>query len=161
MIIRSGENPKEALSKMGDGVLGHNWDPKLDMFSFILPVYLWRRKRDGSLSGPLLTPKNWDLLAEFVWSCRSVLATLARFYDPAGLLAVLTVKYKLFLHTLCQCKQLAWDSPLPKDKEEEWKRLEFELVHSAPLEIPRSARLLTPLAQPEMGIVTNGSLVAN
>ncbi|XP_044313286.1 uncharacterized protein LOC123037287 [Drosophila rhopaloa] len=96
------DDDKEKYLKFDDGsditkTLGLAWDPATDELLF-------------SLSS--LDPGSK--------ACRrSVLATVARFYDPLGLLGPVITKAKVFLQQLCKDK-LDWDESLPLDRNTCW-----------------------------------------
>ena len=66
MILRSGCNPVEALEKMGDGLLGHKWDPVLDNFTFKLSFHSGKRQKDGVFENEEFSIDNLDCLGEKV-----------------------------------------------------------------------------------------------
>lgn len=105
--------------------LGLIWDPASDAFMF---------KFDCDETNKLL---------ERVCK-RTVLADLARLFDPLGLLGPVVVRGKLFLQELWKTK-LAWDDQLPKDQANKWLNYirEFSMLNE--LSIPRYVSL--PLAR--------------
>ncbi|XP_035206388.1 uncharacterized protein LOC118181366 [Stegodyphus dumicola] len=67
---------------------------------------------------------------------RQVLSTIARIFDPLGLLGPVIAKAKIFLQRLRVLK-LNWDDLLPDKEAKEWQRFFSELPHISKLEINR------------------------
>ena len=57
---------------------------------------------------------------------RSVLSTLAKLFDPLGLLSPVSMKAKSLCQELCIDK-LGWDEELPPERREKWERWEKDL----------------------------------
>ena len=100
MVYSGNSNSKIALEKMGDGPLGHVWDPDTDLLHFPINLHLGKRKRDGTFAGPLLTPENTHLLHEMVWTPATVLSITASIYDPLGQICPITIKLRIFLRSV-------------------------------------------------------------
>ncbi|XP_055908033.1 uncharacterized protein LOC129942917 [Eupeodes corollae] len=93
--------------------LGIQWHPSMDYFSFKINL-----------------PETSKL------SKRSVLADIARLFDPLGLISPCIVKAKLILQQLWT-RNLAWDTPLPQDIEKSWTDLRSTLPKISQIQIPR------------------------
>ncbi|XP_060665461.1 uncharacterized protein LOC132797727 [Drosophila nasuta] len=96
------DDEKESYMRFSDGseitkTLGLAWDPSSDRLLFSL-----------------------SFLEAGSKPCRrSVLATIARFYDPLGLLGPVMTMSKIFLQQLCKDK-LTWDESLPLQRYTAW-----------------------------------------
>lgn len=67
---------------------------------------------------------------------RDVLSTIARLFDPLGLLGPIIAKAKIFLQKLW-CLKIDWNDPLPVVEQEEWQEFLFALPSIDNLKIPR------------------------
>ena len=105
MIVRSCETNPEALRKMGGSVLGHKWDPVVDTFTFLPKVFLGKKGRNRVYKGPQLLSENLALNETFEWTKAVVVSTVTSIFDPAGLISVYIIKFKLFLHEVCLNKE--------------------------------------------------------
>ncbi|XP_055308106.1 uncharacterized protein LOC129572188, partial [Sitodiplosis mosellana] len=65
-----------------------------------------------------------------------VLSTIARIYDPLGLVSPLIVKAKIFMKSLWLLN-LDWHDPLPMEKVKEWKQFISKLPSLSTIKIPR------------------------
>ena len=160
MIVRSGETNQRALEKMGGTVLGHKWDPTEDTFSFQPKVFLGKKGKNGAYAGPQLLPQNLARSNDFSWTKALVLSTVASIFDPSGIIAAYTVKFKLFLREVCLSKGLGWDESLPWDLMQKWRTLVKELVCSPPITVYRCARPPGAIGKPILVIFSDGSSVA-
>ena len=108
----------------------------------------------------MLTPETLHLLEGFLWTRRLVLATVASFYDPSGLICPFLIKFELMLRSLCLDSGIEWDSALAIDKMEKWKQLVTELVLSPGIIVPRTVRPKNAIGEPELIAISDGSLLA-
>nr|CAH7736507.1 unnamed protein product [Callosobruchus chinensis] len=69
---------------------------------------------------------------------RHILSTVAKIYDPLGLVGPVIVKAKILLHVIWQLKY-DWDLPLPKNIAEQWHNLTEQLHTLSQLKIPDSS----------------------
>uniref|UniRef100_A0A0A9Z275 Integrase catalytic domain-containing protein n=1 Tax=Lygus hesperus TaxID=30085 RepID=A0A0A9Z275_LYGHE len=93
-------------------ILGLQWDPKSDCFSF-------------SIGEP-----NQN------YTKRGILSTVARLYDPLGFLTPTTFLMKGFIQDLW-IRKLDWDQPLTPDLTDSWKTVMKQLPLLSELRIPR------------------------
>ncbi|KAI4904869.1 hypothetical protein NFI96_011570, partial [Prochilodus magdalenae] len=68
---------------------------------------------------------------------RGVLATVNSLFHPLGLITPVTIQGKCLLRDLMSCKALDWDSPLPEEREAEWRMWKDSLQHLKDFETPR------------------------
>ena len=160
MIVRSGETNPKALEKMGGTVLGHKWDPTEDTFTFQPKVFLGKKGKNGTHSGPELHPENLAKSNSFPWTKALVLSTVASIFDPSGIISAYTIKFKLFLREVCLEQGLGWDEPLPPALMLKWRTLVKELVSSPAIIVHRCARPPGATGAPSLVIFTDGSSVA-
>ena len=76
--------------------LGMNWNPISDSFHF-----------------------SWTIPALQRITKRTTLSTIARFFDPLGLVAPIIINAKIFIQSLWSLN-LGWDDPLPAQLSNEW-----------------------------------------
>lgn len=67
---------------------------------------------------------------------RGILSTVASVFDPLGFLAPFLLLGKKVLQGMCQ-RGIAWDEPLPKDLQPQWKNWLNDLKSLPKLQIPR------------------------
>ncbi|KAL7730600.1 hypothetical protein ACLKA6_000591 [Drosophila palustris] len=117
------DSEKETFLKFDDGsditkTLGLAWDPVSDDLLFAF--------------SPLQSPSKP--------SKRTVLSTIARFYDPLGLICPAITKAKIFLQQLWR-EKLDWDESLPSSLNSSWLTLSADLGRTQQLRFPRRAHL--------------------
>ncbi|GFW57562.1 uncharacterized protein TNCV_544711 [Trichonephila clavipes] len=93
--------------------LGVSWKPNLDCFLIKVKVCL-----DSS------------------YTKRDVLSTIAKIFDPVGLMALVISKAKIFLQHLWRSK-LEWNDLLPAEEYREWQQFLESLENINNIEIPR------------------------
>lgn len=108
------EGDKESFLKFRDGsdvtkTLGLIWDPKADKFLFSFIPF--------KISAHITK--------------RIVLSTIAKFYDPLGLIGPVIVRAKIFLQRLWK-QSIDWDEPLSDELKSSWYDLcdEFRLIEN-------------------------------
>ena len=65
---------------------------------------------------------------------RSVLSTIAWFYDPLGLLSPITVPLKQIYHVVCKMK-VNWDAQLPQEIRSKWGELMQDIAANTVVDI--------------------------
>ncbi|GFW61402.1 uncharacterized protein TNCV_4137191 [Trichonephila clavipes] len=98
--------------------LGVSWKPNQDCFLIKVKVCL-----DSS------------------YTKRDVLSTIAKIFDPVGLMAPVISKAKIFLQRLWRSK-LEWNDLLPAEEYREWQQFLVSLENINNIEIPRRIFLL-------------------
>ncbi|GFX33338.1 integrase catalytic domain-containing protein [Trichonephila clavipes] len=112
---------KEEPSCLETKTLGVLWKPNLDCFLIKVKVSL-----DSS------------------YTKRDVLSTIAKIFDPVGLMAPVNSKAKIFLQRLWRCK-LEWNDLLPAEEYREWQQFLVSLENNINnIEIPRSILVAFP-----------------
>ena len=66
---------------------------------------------------------------------RNIVSLVGKFYDPLGILAPVVVKFKVFLHTMCEAN-LEWDQLLTTNLLQ-WQKLNAGLLEAQTISIPR------------------------
>lgn len=140
ILNKINEDEKEQFLKFRDGsdvtkTLGLIWDPNSDkfLFSFI----------------PFSPLKNVTK--------RMVLSTIARCYDPLGLIGPVIVKAKVFLQTLWK-EKIDWDDCLSQRLQTAWYNLCSEFEEIEKCKFPR--RVLTPDGHLQVHAFCDASLSA-
>ncbi|GFY29730.1 uncharacterized protein TNCV_1813081 [Trichonephila clavipes] len=94
-------------------ILGIQWNPKSDFFSFSVSL----------------------LEERCIYSKRDVLSEIARVFDPLGLLSPCIVFMKILLQELWRLN-LEWDEPIPEDLNKQWTTFRKELHLIEKMKIP-------------------------
>ena len=117
------------------GLLGMVWEPEEDVISVdAKPVFFGKVKR-GKL--PSLVEGDVKTAWEKVFTRRSVLSKMATLFDPLGLLAPLTAKFKLDFSLICSLGT-RWDDPLPPEHLDTWVDNLENIQAAKSLRFPRS-----------------------
>lgn len=118
--------------------LGLSWDLKHDVFTF----------RVASTEKP--------------FTRRGVLATVNSLFDPLGFVAPIIIQGKFLLRELTSIEALDWDTPLPHEKETEWRMWKDSLQDLSELKIPRAytPTTLTTIQKKELHIFSDASVKA-
>ena len=149
--LNEGDSKQEMAIKMleGDGkekVLGLEWKPKADKFSFKVKVDLSNIKNEEDqlkLVRPLLTK-------------RTILSRIARIYDPIGFAAAFLIRAKIGIQELWLMGQ-NWDQELPEEIRKKWSEFFKELEHLNAVEFPRCLTPLTAIGAPVLCIFADAS----
>ncbi|GFV78772.1 integrase catalytic domain-containing protein [Trichonephila clavipes] len=99
-------------------ILGIQWNPKSDFFSFSVSL----------------------LEERCIYSKKDVLSEIARVFDPLGLLSPCIVFMKILLQELWKLN-LEWDEPIPEDLNKQWTTFRKELHLIEKMKIPRCVLL--------------------
>ncbi|GFT85210.1 integrase catalytic domain-containing protein [Trichonephila clavipes] len=100
--------------------LGVSWKPNLDCFLIKVKVFL-----------------------DSLYTKRDVLSTIAKIFDPVGLMAPVNSKAKIFLQRLWRSK-LEWNDLLPAEEYREWQQFLVSLENINNIEIPRRILVAFP-----------------
>ena len=101
----------------GQKILGVHWDVVSDKFSFSFKVLA-------------------AVAAKIEPTKQSVVSFVSRFYDPLGLVTPVTIRFKVFIQTLCETTT-TWDQQLIGRLLHQWQCLVSELQDGEPIAIPR------------------------
>ena len=105
-ICRDGESDPAVLEKQGK-VLGLDWKPTEDLISFKLKINL-SEKCGNVRVGPNM---GLEELEKIVFTKRICLQVAAQNFDPLGMIACYTVRFKLLLKEIV-ARDLQWDEQL-------------------------------------------------
>lgn len=129
----------ESDSEM-EGVLGLKWEVKEDLL---------RYKFNSTFRISDITTK------------RSILSVTNSIYDPLGLLTPFTTRAKIIIRSIWVHEpKLDWDSQLPEEIVNNWRRFTAELPKLTELAFPRALKPLAAVGKPELIIFSDGSEVA-
>ena len=133
----SGQPPPPEVSADGltVGLLGMVWEPAEDLISVDAKPVFFGRVRRGKL--PELVTGDLKTALATKFTKRTVLSKMASLFDPMGIVAPLTLKFKLSYSTVCGYKT-DWDEPLPKDHLDDWVDHLQEIQAVKQLKFPRS-----------------------
>lgn len=109
-------------SDTGIKTLGVSWNPSLDIFEY---------------NSENISP-NSDIITK-----RTILSTVAKIFDPLGLLGPLSIRAKIIIQRLWQLN-IGWDERLPCDLLHEWLALREEISRVGLIRIPRHALTKNP-----------------
>ena len=149
VFVKSGENNREFIDKLGGQVLGHVWEPQKDEIIFRLKVNLYERK-GGVRMGPDLTKDDLGMLETFMFTKRKILSVLNSFYDPMGLVCCYLIKFKIKMRDVTRYEKLEWDTLLSEKWQKLWRAQVKEVVLSEPVIFPRGVRPIGSMGRPEM-----------
>ena len=117
--------PRKSHKKEGTKVLGVMWNQTSDKLTFDLSCI------NGTDAEEPVTK-------------RIILSSIARFYDPLGLLSPVTVPFKRLFQEICKLKA-NWDAQLSKEIRDRWHELKIDISKEPSLEINRL--VLTDITQ--------------
>ena len=109
------EEKKKDVKQLGEDwqkVLGLNWNPMTDTFTF--------RTSEDNVS----------------WTKRTVVSHISKFFDPCGFLAPFLITGKIFMQDLWR-RRLEWEDQLDEDLMEKWLAWHDQLQGLERLKIPR------------------------
>ena len=136
-----------AIEKLGGRVLGHIWRPELDQIIFKLEVNLHEKIR-GVVTSPSLTLDTLHTLNTEVFTKRKVLSIISSFYDPMGLISAYLVIFKIMMRKTTALPDLDWDTPLPEEKQKDWKAAIRLLVEQEEVVFDRGTNPANALGRP-------------
>ena len=117
--VKAGKPPSQDVSVDGDsvGLLGYLWEPEMDLLRLDIKDLYLEKARRGKPPEPIKGDIKTALRGKF--TKRVLTGKVAGVYDPLGLAAPITAKYKLDLHELSLLK-LDWDDPVPEELLDTW-----------------------------------------
>ena len=136
VMVRDRESLPDITEKLGGGVLGLSWDPLHDDISMHLAVNMSLKKANVRL-GPELTESELHYIALIPLSKRIAVSQVNAIYDPLGLLAPLTIRYKLTLQKITSLS-LGWDEVLQGEIDAELRKILTEMVTTPDIKFHRA-----------------------
>ena len=115
LFVENKDNEVQAITdcKSETSTLGLTWSPQTDLFKFSIHV------------------DNHERITK-----RNILSSIAKIFDPLGLLSIFVVKAKLILQKIWLCK-LDWDDPLDNDLLTLWLNFVKNINSLSFIEVPR------------------------
>ncbi|XP_055711455.1 uncharacterized protein LOC129806708 [Phlebotomus papatasi] len=113
------------------------WNPVIDAFQF---------RVSGSLQSE-------------TWTKRQLLSTVARIFDPCGLIGPIITSAKLLIQ-IAWTKPIGWDDPIPDDLLTEWKAFIVDLTDISQLRIPRWISTISNPSHMELHAYCDASMMA-
>jgi hypothetical protein len=138
VMVRDGELREEVIKLLGSGVLGLPWIPGSDIIVMHLGVNLHQKTFAGG-RGPELNEKSIEEIDSTLMTRRMVVSAIYSIYDPIGLIAPITIKYKLLLQKLSHIKD-GWDDELEPGLASEARAVLKEMVLAQDVTFPRSIK---------------------
>ena len=102
-----------------------------------LPINLSLKKANIRL-GPKITMSDLHQLAEITLTKRIAVSQINAIYDPLGLLAPLTIRYKLTLQKMTSLN-LGWDEVLQGEINLELRKMLAEMITTPDIQVPKSS----------------------
>ena len=110
-------------------------------------------------NGRAQTPSNINpisLAEDIVHTKRSILKTLASFYDPLGFHAPVIVRAKCLLQDIWK-EGYDWDDPLPNSYVQLWSEIATDLTHASTTKLPRYMDITNSSGSTELHIFCDAS----
>ena len=136
VMVKNGKTRPHIIDKLGGDVLGLAWDPASDSINMHLAVNVSLKKANVRL-GPKINLDNLDQLSDIPLTKRIGISQINAIYDSLGLLAPLTIRYKLTLQKITSLS-LGWDEVLEGEIEQELRKILVEMVVTPDIEFPRA-----------------------
>ena len=153
-ICKSGETNPTNLETQGK-VLGLDWAPTEDEIIFKLRINL-SEKLGTVRTGPDVSLED---IEKIVFTKRIALQIAAQNFDPLGMIACFTVRFKLLLKEIV-ARDLGWDEVLQPDLQSKWRDLCIEVLGLPALSFPRSLHPVGAAGRPQLIVYADGSTVA-
>ena len=153
LICLSGETDPDVLAKQGP-VLGLDWQPTQDLFSFKLTVNVTKKVGAGR-AGPNLTLETFEA-QPIQFTRRLCLQVASQVWDPLGLLTPFSIRLKILMKELVEHEK-AWDEVLPEVFQEKWTKMVREMLGFPALTFPRSVTSSEAVGRPELIAFFDGS----
>ena len=151
------------VSSDSEKILGLNWNPVEDFFSFTVKVNFSYRVRKIR-SGPNLKSHDIDDKFPEVLTRRMILSQIASLYDPLGFAVPVTLKGKILMRSMIAKENsnggIKWDDPLDSDVVKEWKIFFKELYGLERLTLKRTLKPSNAIGSPSLVLFSDGSMQA-
>ena len=151
------------VSSDSEKILGLNWNPVEDFFSFTVKVNFSYRVRKIR-SGPNLKSHDIDDKFPEVLTRRMILSQIASLYDPLGFAVPVTLKGKILMRSMIAKENsnggIKWDDPLDSDVVKEWKIFFKELYGLERLTFKRTLEPSNAIGSPSLVLFSDGSMQA-
>ncbi|XP_045109596.1 uncharacterized protein LOC123503684 [Portunus trituberculatus] len=164
-ILSGEDNRNDAIISNTDQekVLGLEWKPKQDVFSFKVKLNFSKRTREGRTE-PNVSYGDFESRIPCMLTKRTVLSQFATLYDPLGLLTPFTLKTKLMIRSIIleanENKSKGWDEPISGTLYLEAVDLFREMLEIEKLTFGRCLRTTDVTTDPELIIFCDSSMKA-
>ena len=142
VLVKSGEEDRAILDKLGEKVLGHVWAADQDKIYFQL-----RLKIGAAKTGPDMTANDLENLSEIVFTRRKILGIIN---DPTGMITAYLVKFKIKMKEIVKIPDLEWDTLLPLQFQQKWRELVREVVLLSRIVFLRKVKPKMIVGRPEL-----------
>ena len=147
-MIVDKETDDDVIKKFGRKFLGITWSAKEDLIEFKYHVNISAKTKKGRAE-PDITKETSDLLDKADLTLRIVTSVVHSWFDLAGLVVPLTMRYKLLLQdTVIQSD--GWDKSLSDDIQKKWKAGLKDLLQTDTFYFPRSCKPANAVGHPEV-----------
>ena len=166
--VMSGESPEDHLLNIlktdKEKVLGLNWNPRDDLFFYIIKINFSNKVKGVRTKSPIEKSEIDEKLPSIL-TRRMVLSQTASVYDPLGFIVPFTLKAKLLMRDLLTTdsenkQNLGWDEPMPQYMYEKWRKLFKEMYELETLTFQRCVKPDGAAHKPNLVIFADSSKLA-
>lgn len=159
-----GNSDLSLLDSREEKVLGLNWDPKEDKFSYKVKLNFSKKFRNVR-EGPCLTRSDLEEKIPKVLTKRTILSQVAAVYDPLGLIAPFTLTSKLLMREIIMSEKdrnaaYTWDDPLSDRLRAKWCSFFHEMYELENLTFDRCIKPNDAVGDPMLVIFSDASSLA-
>ena len=145
-MIVDHEQDEDVIKKFGKKFLGITWSAREDLIEFKFHVNISAKTKKGR-ADPDIDENSLDLLDKADLTLRIVTSVVHSWYDIAGLVVPITMKYKLLLQQTVP-ESDGWDESLSEDLQKKWKAGLKEIVLMDTFYFNRSCKPENAVGQP-------------
>ncbi|XP_066941064.1 uncharacterized protein [Macrobrachium rosenbergii] len=166
--VMSGESPEDnflnILKTDKEKVLGLNWNPKEDLFFYVIKINFSKKVKNIRMEPPIKKSEINEKLPNTL-NRRMVLSQTASVYDPLGFIVPFTLKAKLLMRDLLTTiseneRRLDWDEAMPQYMYERWRKLFKEMYELETLTFHRCVKPKDAVGKPDLVIFADASKLA-
>ena len=144
VMVKSGEEDEEVIRLLGGGVLGLPWNPRRDVITFHMGVNL-SAKVAKNRTGPGVGVGDLEQIEKVVVTRRVIVSQVYGVYDPLGLMAPITIKFRMLLQRVTKQNrednvEAGWDTPIEGLLGRQCREMLKEIVVMEDVEFPRSVK---------------------
>ena len=147
-MIVDHETDDDVIKKFGKKFLGISWGAKPDLIEFKYHVNISAKTKKGRAE-PDIDEDTLDLLEKVDLTLRIVTSVVHSWYDVAGLVAPMTMRFKLMLQETVISSD-GWDTSLIEDLQLKWKAGLREIVLMETFYFNRSCKPENAVGHPEV-----------
>ena len=165
-IMSGNDTPNEMLNLSTaneEKVLGLNWDPNKDVFSFKIKLN-FSKKHKKVREKPNLSRSELDDKLPISLTRREVYSQVNAIYDPLGLIVPFTLGAKILMRELIDSKNdhsvNDWDEPMSEYMRMKWKNLFLEMFELEKISFCRRVKSVNYIGSPTLVIFSDASMLA-